>query len=195
MEWLQEKEQLEKFLKDNISYEEMGRYYGVSGAAVKKQLKKMGFVLPKKRKINDKEHFNKNVRKKIVYCLYCGKILNHNNKKYCDNKCQNEYEYKQYIERWKRGEENGIVGKADISNHIKRYLFEKHNNKCEKCNWDEKNPYTENIPLQVHHIDGDALNNKEDNLQLLCPNCHSLTENYGNIGNRTSKRSFRRKNI
>ena len=42
MDWLQEKEQLEKFLKDNISYEEMGRYYGVSGTAVKKQLKKMG---------------------------------------------------------------------------------------------------------------------------------------------------------
>ena len=59
MNWLQEKEQLEKFLKDNISYEEMGRYYGVSGAAVKKQLKKIGFDLPQKRIINDNEHFNK----------------------------------------------------------------------------------------------------------------------------------------
>ena len=26
--------------------------------------------------------------------------------------------------------------------------------------------------LDVHHIDGDRLNNKEDNLQTVCANCH-----------------------
>ena len=31
----------------------------------------------------------------------------------------------------------------------------------------------------VHHIDGNSLNNIESNLQLLCPNSHSLTENFG----------------
>lgn len=31
-------------------------------------------------------------------------------------------------------------------------------------------------PLEIEHIDGNALNNKEDNLILLCPNCHSLTK-------------------
>ena len=30
----------------------------------------------------------------------------------------------------------------------------------------------------IHHIDGDYKNNNEDNLQLICPNCHSLTETY-----------------
>lgn len=34
------------------------------------------------------------------------------------------------------------------------------------------------IPLEVHHIDGDNSNNELDNLQLLCPNCHALTDNY-----------------
>lgn len=33
------------------------------------------------------------------------------------------------------------------------------------------------IPLEVHHIDGDHLNNELDNLQLLCPNCHAQTDN------------------
>ena len=34
------------------------------------------------------------------------------------------------------------------------------------------------IPLEVKHIDGNYLNNSEENLMLLCPNCHSLTSTY-----------------
>ena len=34
------------------------------------------------------------------------------------------------------------------------------------------------IPLEVHHVDGNKNNNELDNLQLLCPNCHALTDNY-----------------
>ena len=47
---------------------------------------------------------------------------------------------------------------------------------CEKCKntiWFDKE-----IPLEVHHIDGDNQNNELENLQLLCPNCHALTETY-----------------
>ena len=45
------------------------------------------------------------------------------------------------------------------------------------------------ICLEVHHIDGDSLNNELDNLKLLCPNCHSFTDNYRgkNINNGTHK--------
>ena len=48
--------------------------------------------------------------------------------------------------------------------------------KCECCGNTEWNG--EPIPLVVHHIDGDHLNNELDNLQLLCPNCHAQTDNY-----------------
>ena len=34
------------------------------------------------------------------------------------------------------------------------------------------------IPLEVHHKDGNKDNNELGNLQLLCPNCHALTDNY-----------------
>lgn len=34
------------------------------------------------------------------------------------------------------------------------------------------------LTLQLHHIDGNHSNNSLDNLQLLCPNCHSQTDNY-----------------
>jgi hypothetical protein len=47
---------------------------------------------------------------------------------------------------------------------------------CENCNlidWLNKP-----IPLELHHIDGNRYNNKLENLMLLCPNCHALTDNY-----------------
>lgn len=56
---------------------------------------------------------------------------------------------------------------------IKEGLKEK---KCECCNntvWLNKE-----IPLELHHINGDNTDNRIENLQLLCPNCHALTDNY-----------------
>ena len=44
---------------------------------------------------------------------------------------------------------------------------------CKNCQWLGKP-----INLQVHHIDGDELNSDLSNLQILCPNCHALTDNY-----------------
>ena len=49
-------------------------------------------------------------------------------------------------------------------------------NKCEICGitkWLGKP-----IVCQLHHIDGNNQNNNLENLQILCPNCHSQTENY-----------------
>ena len=56
----------------------------------------------------------------------------------------------------------------------------------------KKNEYTNKIPLQIHHVDGNCINNTEDNLMLLCPNCHSLTNTFGNL-NKNSKRNNRNK--
>lgn len=49
-------------------------------------------------------------------------------------------------------------------------------NKCEICgntHWLEQP-----IPLQIHHINGINNDNRIENLQILCPNCHALTDNY-----------------
>ena len=34
------------------------------------------------------------------------------------------------------------------------------------------------IPLELHHTNGINNDHRIENLQLLCPNCHALTENY-----------------
>lgn len=48
--------------------------------------------------------------------------------------------------------------------------------KCERCNL--SNWQNEPIPLEIHHIDGNHLNNTIENLQILCCNCHALTKNF-----------------
>ena len=44
-------------------------------------------------------------------------------------------------------------------------------NKCEICGITEWNGKP--LVMQLHHIDGNNKNNSLDNLQMLCPNCHS----------------------
>jgi hypothetical protein len=44
---------------------------------------------------------------------------------------------------------------------------------CKLSKWQNKP-----IPLELHHINGIHSDNRIDNLQLLCPNCHALTDNY-----------------
>ena len=131
---------------------------------------------------------------KIHYCLNCNAELNERHKRYCNITCQHEHEYKRYIEKWKTGEVSGIRGEYGISAHIKRYLFDKYGNKCSRCGWHEVNPYTGNIPLEIEHIDGNYRNNDESNLDLICPNCHSLTETYRNL-NRGHGRKARLKYV
>jgi len=119
-------------------------------------------------------------------CLCCGKKLTNVRSYFCSNKCSSEQIYLEYINRWKFGLENGIKGKYGLSLHIRRYLFEKYNSKCQKCGWGNTHPVTGNVPLAVHHKDGDSANNKEENLELLCPNCHCMTENYGSLNKSNS---------
>ncbi len=125
-------------------------------------------------------------------CVNCGKEAERWNVKYCSNRCQVDFQYKQYIERWQAGQESGLIATEVVSSHIRRYLGLKYGEQCGECGWNRKSLFTGHVPLTIHHRDGDWRNNREDNLILLCPNCHSLTENFMNL-NRGKGRTYRRK--
>ena len=60
--------------------------------------------------------------------------------------------------------------------YLKKHLIKLRNYQCEKCKLTEWMTFP--IPLEVHHIDGDRTNNTLDNLELLCNNCHGLTDTW-----------------
>jgi 5-methylcytosine-specific restriction endonuclease McrA len=47
---------------------------------------------------------------------------------------------------------------------------------CERCGIAEWRDQA--ISLALHHINGDRLDNRIENLELLCPNCHSQTDTF-----------------
>ena len=181
MKWNEEKEKLYKLIcEDKRSYEEIGRIYNVTGAAIKKVARRLEIPLVPRRIINPKETFNKGTGKTSI-CLYCGKEFRPYSQargKFCSLECSAAYMKQRTIEDWKTGKNNGTEGYS-CSTSVRNYLLKTHDYKCENCGWGAINPYTNRIPLQIHHIDGNSLNNVESNLQVLCPNCHSLTENFG----------------
>lgn len=73
------------------------------------------------------------------------------------------------------------------SNKVRKRLlkegYKKH--QCEHCGlstWDDKP-----IPLELHHINGNRYDNRIENFQLLCPNCHALTDSYRGKNARKNK--------
>lgn len=137
---------------------------------------------------NDKLYVKR--KKKEKKCLFCGKNIERGI--FCDNTCRSKYKAKQYIEHWRKGEETGLRGKYGMATAVRNYIFENKENKCECCGNNYINPYTGLSVLQIHHKDGDCTNNREDNLQLLCPTCHAMTENFGSR-NKNATRIDKRK--
>jgi hypothetical protein len=43
------------------------------------------------------------------------------------------------------------------------------------------------LSLALHHVNGDGNDNRLENLQLLCPNCHSQTENFAGRNRRGNR--------
>lgn len=130
-----------------------------------------------------------NPKKSRIPCLVCGKEPAGSTYKYCSNKCQQEFQYRVYIERWKAGEETGLQRMGMVSGHVKRYLRNKYGNKCCVCGWNEVNPKTGIVPVVADHIDGDWENNTESNLRLICPNCDSLSPTYAALNKGNGRRN------
>lgn len=133
-------------------------------------------------------------KKEDKHCLTCGSVLINRSSKYCNNTCQQKYETEQTLLEIENG--TFVCDNTYTKNRwYKRYLILKHGEKCMKCGWNERNIHSDTIPIELEHKDGNSENVELTNLELLCPNCHSLSPTFRalNIGNGRYNRKERYK--
>jgi len=138
--------------------------------------------------------YNNLKRRTPKKCKACDEILSTKSKstKFCSRVCYNKHRREKWIKDWKLGLKS-FKNVIACPLPIRKYLFEKYEHKCARCGWSEVNQYNGRMPLEVEHIDGNYENYNENNLILLCPNCHSLTKTYKGA-NKGNGRPKRRKN-
>jgi hypothetical protein len=77
-----------------------------------------------------------------------------------------------------------VCGKLEDASKLRRRLIAEglKRHRCDRCSLSEwlDSP----IPLELHHVNGDRRDHRLENLEVLCPNCHSLTPTFRgrNIG-------------
>jgi DNA-binding CsgD family transcriptional regulator len=84
-------------------------------------------------------------------------------------------------------EELLVAGRARDRGHIKRRILTLglKEPRCERCGITEWRG--EPLSMALHHVNGDRQDNRLENLQFLCPNCHSQTENFAGRNGQASE--------
>jgi hypothetical protein len=116
----------------------------------------------------------------------CGNRCPALKRKYCSIQCHHQHDFKLRSKLL----DLGLYPVSMSTKFLRRYLVAKFGERCTRCGWSERHPKTKRVPIEVEHIDGNFENVDTDNLTLLCPNCHSLTQTYRAL-NRGSGRAKR----
>jgi transposase-like protein len=71
-----------------------------------------------------------------------------------------------------------VQGRRTNRSHLKQRLLSAglKANRCERCGIEEW--LGEPLSMALHHVNGDGLDNRLENIAMLCPNCHSQTPNF-----------------
>lgn len=134
------------------------------------------------------------VEKSCPICTKTFKSRKHFNKTFCSTKCSN---ISRRTPGWKpatgMNREEWILALQKVWKNKpfesfgwegrRKRVIEEQNNKCNRCGNDTwmGRPLT----LEVDHINGDRKDHSRENLEGLCPNCHSLTPTWKGKNRRT----------
>lgn len=97
------------------------------------------------------------------FCAVCQKQIFVRKQKYCSDECSSSFKTNKPFD-------------ARSYKQKREKVFEEQNHSCNKCKnslWNGQS-----IPLELEHIDGNRSNNKRENLEGICPNCHAQTPTY-----------------
>jgi hypothetical protein len=128
-------------------------------------------------------------------CENCGKVFSfkYADRKFCSTECSQEYRHKNAYELFLNNPEKFCNGGYTPKQFKKEFLKEQ-NGKCAICGGE---PMHNGKPLVfvLDHIDGDASNNRRENLRMICPNCDSQLDTFKSKNKNSKRRNYWKENI
>ena len=113
---------------------------------------------------------------------------NNTGKNFPNRKKQTKKSFIKIKEKLKKTWDDKLLA-ADFStlkyDSLRRRVILEQDEKCNKCELNEWLGHE--LVLEFEHKDGNHLNNKRENLEALCPNCHSLTPTWRGRNKKNNK--------
>lgn len=156
----------------NLKIKEIANKYDISESSVKK------YSLPKYSK------------RELTKCLNCDVFTKN---KFCSNFCSSSYKHKEAYNEFLTNSDKYCKGNYTPKN-FKDFFLDEQDNKCKICGIDSI-WMGKSLVFIIDHIDGDASNNKRENIRMICPNCDSQTETFKSKNKNSKRRNYWREKI
>ncbi|HEX2620915.1 MAG TPA: helix-turn-helix domain-containing protein [Phototrophicaceae bacterium] len=172
-----EREKLIEYLEKGYNNSEIARADGRSDTTVRKWIRRYGLQ-------RNPTPFDP-ILKPRKTCARCDNLVERNTFTYCRECINNGFAVQKLSHQ--------SLADYKTDKHRKIRLLKDRACKCESCGLTEW--LGQPIKLELHHVDGNSDNNVGENLQLLCPNCHSLTLTYRakNKGSESRRKIYRKR--
>lgn len=128
--------------------------------------------------------------RKTLQCSRCGTGIYNNTKTGMCYQCYVADNEEKTIAKWLATGDSGHQPISTIKGPVRRYLYKDQDNCCAICGmsneWNGKD-----IKFVLDHINGNAADNRRENLRLVCPNCDSQLDTFKSK-NKNSARTYRK---
>jgi hypothetical protein len=135
------------------------------------------------------------MKKEKRICKNCNKefITDRKDKVYCSFECSAEHKHKMSYADFLENNEKYCKGNYTPKN-FKNEFMEEQGGVCAICGC---KPEHNGKPLMfvLDHIDGNASNNKRENLRMICPNCDSQLDTFKSKNKNSTRRNYWKEHI
>lgn len=151
------------------------------------------------RKVSYDKQRKGNCRSKQILtkiCEFCGKPFQTKNLKarFCSNECSSnklkEDRYKDFIEN----NEKYCRGNYTPRGFVREQFMSEQGGVCAICGCKQEHN-GKPLVFVLDHIDGDASNNKRENLRMICPNCDSQLDTFKSKNKNSTRRNYWKEHI